>query len=121
MQNLVKCYRKRLSNDQKYLILSEHFEKGISLSELARLHQVHPITLYNWKRQMSQKKNETELNPDEILAENEKLKKENASLKKALGSVSHEKEVLKDINDFLKKKYREQELKKQKNISERKK
>jgi hypothetical protein len=37
------------------------------------------------------------------LAENEKLKKEISSLKKSLGSVSHEKEVFKDINDFLKK------------------
>jgi transposase-like protein len=103
------------------LILSEHFEKGVSLSELARQNQIHPITLYNWKKQMADKKKDNELDINEILAENEKLKKENASLKKTLGSVTHEKEVIKDINDFLKKKYREEQLKKQGNTLKRKK
>jgi transposase-like protein len=119
MTKFQKLGRKRLSIDQKHLILSDHFEKGISLSELARKNQIHPMTIYNWK--MSDKKKEDELDIHEIMAENEKLKKENSSLKKSLGSVSHEKEVLKDINDFLKKKYRDQQLKKQKSTSKKKK
>ncbi len=113
--------RKRATIDQKNLILSDHFENGISLSELARKHQIHPMTIYNWKKQMTDKKKEDELDIHEILAENEKLKKEISSLKKSLGSVSHEKEVFKDINDFLKKKYRDQQLKKQKSTSKKKK
>lgn len=113
--------RKRHSIDQKHLILQDHFENGVSISELARKHQIHPITIYNWKKQMSDKKKEDEIDVHEILAENEKLKKEIASLKKSLGTVSHEKEVVKDINEFLKKRYREQQLKKQKNTSKKKK
>jgi hypothetical protein len=55
------------------------------------------------------------------MAEIQELKKENASLKKSLGTITHEKEVIKDINEFLTKKYREEQLKKQKNTSKRKK
>ena len=73
--------RKRPSIDQKHLILSDHFEKGISLSELARKHQIHPMTIYNWKKKMSDKKKEDELDPEELLVEIQKLKKENQSLK----------------------------------------
>lgn len=121
MTNYQSFGRKRLSIDQKNLILQDHFEKGVSISELARKNQIHPITLYNWKKKMADTKDKDELDIHEILAENEKLKKENSSLKKTLGTVTHEKEVIKDINEFLKKKYREEQLKKQKNISRKKK
>ena len=112
--------RKRATIHQKHLILSDHFEKGISISELARKHQIHPVTIYNWKKQVTNKKNE-ELDPKELLAEIQKLKNENTSLKKTIGTISHENVVIKDINEFLKKKHREGQLKKQKNNSKKKK
>ena len=74
MANYQYFGRKRHTIEQKNLILSEHFEKGVSLSELARQNQIHPITLYNWKKQMADKKKDNELDINEILAENEKLK-----------------------------------------------
>jgi transposase-like protein len=101
--------RKRATIHQKYLILSDHFEKGISISELARKHQIHPVTIYNWKKQVTNKKNEEEVDVNEVLTENEKLRKEIASLKKTIGTISHENVVIKDINEFLKKKYREKQ------------
>jgi len=38
--------RKRISREQKFNILSEHQENGTPISELARLHGIHPITIY---------------------------------------------------------------------------
>ena len=60
----------------------------ISQAELARKHDLHPITIYNWKRTM--KKDEpkkSEANISELLEELEKAKGENENLKKALGEI----------------------------------
>ena len=71
----MKRNRKRVSKEQKFIILKEHFDKGTSISELARINNIHPITLYQWKRQMGEKPEE-KINVQEILGENQKLKKE---------------------------------------------
>ncbi len=42
----MKINRKRVSKDQKFNILKEHFGKGTSILELARINNIHPITLY---------------------------------------------------------------------------
>lgn len=101
--------RKRIPKEQKFTILKEHFDLGTSLSELARRYQVHPVTLYNWKRQMGQ--NEEQINASEILTELEKFKEENRHLKKALAEISLKHEISLEANDFLKKKYQDHLLK----------
>lgn len=93
--------RKRTSKQEKFTILKEHFDQGTSLSELARRYQIHPVTLYNWKRQMGQ--NEDQINASEILSELEKIKNENNHLKKALADISLKHEILQEANEFLKK------------------
>jgi len=106
----VELNRKRISREQKFNILSEHTENGTPVSELARLHGIHPITIYQWKRQMNEKpKNELDL--EKLLQELDDLKKKNKQLTKALGEVTLDNQCLKDINEFLKKKEAEDLLK----------
>lgn len=119
MSNQLVTRGRRVSATQKNLILSDHFEKGISISELARKNQIHPITLYNWKRKMTEKKDSSELDISEMLAENERLRRENKQLQSALGKTTLEKECLTDIVAFLKKKNLEEQLKKRKNLSKK--
>lgn len=114
----VTRYR-RVSPTQKNLILSDHFEKGISISELARKNQMHPITLYNWKRKMSEKKGPPEIDIAEMLAENERLRKEVKQLQSVLGKSTVENQCLTDIVAFLKKKSLEHRLNPQKNLSKK--
>jgi len=98
--------RKRISKEQKFNILTEHIENGTPISELARLHGIHPITIYQWKRQMSEKPKQ-DLNVEKLLQELNDLKKKNKQLTKALGEVTLDNQCLKDINEFLKKKEEE--------------
>jgi len=102
--------RKRISREQKFNILSEHTENGTPVSELARLHGIHPITIYQWKRQMNDKP-KNELDVEKLLQELNDLKKKNKQLTKALGEVTLDNQCLKDINEFLKKKEAEDLLK----------
>ena len=48
----LKETRKRYGYQEKRLILEEHFNSGLSLSAISRKYQVHPVTLYNWKRSL---------------------------------------------------------------------
>lgn len=102
--------RKRISKEQKFNILSDHIENGTPVSELARLHGIHPITIYQWKRQMNEKP-KNELDVEKLLQELNDLKKKNKQLTKALGEVTLDNQCLKDINEFLKKKEVEDLLK----------
>lgn len=111
--------RKRLTKSQKFNILSEHFDKGTPISELARINKINPVTIYNWKRAMGEKPKET-LDVHEILLELEKLKKENNILKKVIGNKEVDLEICKDIIEFLKKKEREALLMPPKNTSKKK-
>lgn len=111
--------KKRITKEQKYFILQEHFEKGISISELARIYKIHPVTIYQWKRKMAERPKE-EQDLDTILKENEQLKKDKERLTKALGEATLDVQTLKEINEFLKKKYQNHLLKQQKSSSKKK-
>jgi transposase-like protein len=117
----MQIYRKRITKEQKFNILSDHYEKGIPISELARLHGITPVTLYQWKRLMGdEKENTSEINLDELKAELEKLRSENKKLTKALGELTLDNQCLKDVTAFLKKKYHNHLLEQQKNSSKKK-
>ena len=48
----LKAVKKRFGYHEKRAILEEHFNSGLSLSALSRKHQIHPVTLYSWKRSL---------------------------------------------------------------------
>ena len=104
MPNGTRKKRKYFTKEQKKKILME-LDLGVTCqAELARKHDLHPITICNWKRTM--KKDEpkkSEANISELLEELEKAKAENENLKKALGEIVVEKQILKSTIEVLKK------------------
>lgn len=108
--------RRIFTYEEKISILSRHSKEGVSISELARVNSINPVTLYSWKYQMKSKPKKDEA-PDfkELIAEVDELKKQNKSLKKIVGEQVLDIDCLKDLNEFLKKKDLERQLKKQEN------
>ena len=104
MPNDTRKKKKYFTKEQKKKILME-LDLGVTRqAELARKHDLHPITIAGWKRTM--KKDEprkSEANISELLEELEKAKSENENLKKALGEIVVENQILKTANKVLKK------------------
>lgn len=110
---------KRASLSLKTSIISDHLEKGVSISELARLHNVTPATIYAWRRNM-EKKPEEIYDVDQLLAEIAELKKKNKIITEALGEAKIDQHILKVANEHLKKKWMEQQLALSKKSSKKK-
>ena len=107
--------RRYFTKEQKRIILDGLDSKGMTLSLLARKYDLHPVTLYQWRRQMnSEKKDLLEESREELLKENQELKKKVENLTKALGESAEEKHILKTAVNILKKKHRFQQLQSQK-------
>ena len=85
--------RRKLTDQEKNSILEDHFDKGVPVPVLARKHGVHPITLYNWKRKMSEQGNAIKIDTQALLKEIERLNKENKNLKAALGEGALDKKA----------------------------
>ena|SRR5438552_7347885 len=102
--------KKHFSYHQKMAIIQEHLDKGLSLSFLARKYRLSAGSLYHWKRHYVMGEPEKPLaglTIDDVMDEKKKLEKENEYLKKAIGQLTLEKEILHDANKILKKKYEE--------------
>lgn len=90
-------------------ILREISSGSASLSDLARKHDIHPVTIYSWKRTLRETmKKPEEPNLDEILKENERLKLEVLALKETVSDLAVGKRILECSNDI----YRRDQLKK---------
>jgi transposase-like protein len=113
MQAIEKTTRKHFTKDQKVRILNELNSGGMTIAGLARKHSIHPVTIHQWKRSMPTKPKTSE-DYQEVLSENEALKKENDNLKKALAEVAVDNQIIKAHNDVLKKRQRETKSKRQK-------
>ena len=103
MEKSAKVKRRCWTKAQKISILNELDISGVSLSELARKYQISSVALYRWRRRMG-----TEIRggfPDysHVVSELEKTKQENEHLKKALGELTVEKQILQAANEVLKK------------------
>ena len=44
--------KKNYTSEEKTIILREHLEKNVPVSELAEKYGLHPNALYNWKKQL---------------------------------------------------------------------
>ena len=99
--------RKHFTQEKKKLIIKEHYSQGISIPVLARKYGVHAITLYNWKRLMNHKKDESPINPEyiqKLIEENDKLKSEVQTLKAKVGDLTIKNDILKDGLEIVQKK-----------------
>jgi transposase-like protein len=101
-------YRNRnyFSRDKKQEILKQHTDQGIPISQLARENGIHAVTIYQWKRLMSDEKKESDLTPAmlrELIAENSKLKKEIKQLKYKVADLSVSNDILNDALEIAKK------------------
>ena len=111
-------FSKRVLKDQRFLILSEHFKGGLSISELSRKYQVHATTIYQWRReQMRREEKSAGWDLEELLSEIKRLKVENSRLKHTVADQALDITTLKQWNEFVKKKLREERLSLQRNIS----
>lgn len=113
-----KRRRKSFTKDKKMEILREISKGATTLSDLARKHDIHPVTIYSWKRTLreSMKKPE-EANIDEILKENERLKLEVSALKETVSDLAVRKRIVECANDILKRAQFKKKLSSQKKSS----
>lgn len=44
--------RKHFSAEQKVIILREHLENNVPVSQLAEKYNIHPNDIYNWKKKL---------------------------------------------------------------------
>ena len=108
-------YPKRFTKEERSSILSEHLKEGVSISELSRKYQVSAHSIYNWRNAMKkEEEKEISLDVEELLKEIEQLKRENSRLKHTVAEQALDLSTLKQWNDFIKKKLREEKLSSQK-------
>ena len=114
--------RKSFTMKQRSDILNELYSSGMTVTALARKHEIHPVTIHNWKQIMLKKttkkrsKKPTSHDNDltEVMSENQSLKEQLDNLKKAFADISIDNQILKTYNNELKKSYLEAKLKKRK-------
>jgi transposase-like protein len=104
-----KTKRKYFNKSRKLEILRELQESEITLSDLARKHDIHPVTIYSWKRTLRETmKKPEEIDVAELLKEVDRLKEENLALKETVSDLAVRKRILEVSNDV----YKRDQLKK---------
>lgn len=96
--------RRYFSQAQKELILRENIEDGVPISQLARKNGIHAITVYQWKRHMSQQ--DDSITPEkirELLSEITVLKSENKQLKFKVADLAVTNDILTEAIEISKK------------------
>ena len=102
MNFIGKPTRNYFTKNQKLQILQELDAGGITHSDLARKHGIHPVTIHKWKRTMKSEKHD-EVDIQAIRQEYLETLEENKMLKKALANMALKNEILQTANDVLKK------------------
>lgn len=103
MATTLKTRRKYFSRARKMEILRELEGSELSLSALARKHDIHPVTVYSWKRTLRENmKKPEEVDITELLKENERLKLEVSALKETVSDLAVGKRILECSNEILK-------------------
>ena len=71
--------------------------------EISKKHGIHPVTLAQWKRQMSDKDPKMNHSQADLIAQVEKQKSEIKRLKKIVGDLSLDKDILEEAIELFKK------------------
>jgi transposase-like protein len=101
-------------------ILRELESSGLSLSDLARKHDIHPVTVHLWKRTLRENMKKPEgIDIAELLKENERLKLENSALKETVSDLAVGKRILECSNELLKRDQLKKKLLMQKKSSKK--
>jgi len=89
-------YRRRLTAEQKRVMVEEAGQPGMSVSAVARKHKVHPNQLFKWKRLLRQGTLCSQRPGQEVvpLSEVKELKARITDLERALGRKTLEVETL---------------------------
>ncbi len=97
--------RQQFTKQERVSLLDELSMSNMTISRFAELKGIHPVTIHQWKRNMSSSQNRTQPTEDiqEIQAEVKELKSENENLKKALADMAIENQISKAHNTVLKK------------------
>ena len=74
----------------------------MTINQITRMHNIHPMTIYKWRRKMHIIEDSLE-NLSAVLLENRTLKEENENLKKILGEMTMKKEIFETENKIIKK------------------
>ncbi|NBU20274.1 transposase [bacterium] len=104
IQSSYSGIRRRFSKAQKEQILQEHREQGVPISQLARKNGIHAVTVYQWKRNMTQ--DDESITPEkirELLSEISKLKLENKQLKFKVADLSVTNDIMAEAIEISKK------------------
>ena len=101
-------FYKKVPKKQRFLILSEHFNDGLSVSELSRKYQIQPATIYKWREKMKKEEEPSSFDSKELLEELKRLKQENGLLKETVAQQALDITTLKQFNEFVKKKRKEE-------------
>lgn len=102
---------RRYTKAEKLAMLKEVNSGDLNFTELSRKYGINPATIYRWRQNMSTKQLEEQVNYSKLMKELETLKSENSHLKKAIGELTLDKQILQTANEVLKKAQRNQKLK----------
>ena len=83
MQITESTKRKYFSKSEKISILNQIESSEMTINQIARMYNIHPMTIYKWKRKMHIIEDSLE-NLSAVLLENRTLKEENKIIKKNL-------------------------------------
>ena len=119
MEEAPKRRRRSFTKAKKMEILREISSGSSTLSDLARIHDIHPVTIYSWKRNLREQIMKKPEEPDiaAILKENEKLKLKVSALEETVSDLAVRKRILECSNDIYKRDALKKKLSMQKTSS----
>ena len=108
--------RPNFTQQQRINILEELSMSNLSIIQFAESKGIHPVTIHQWKRKMSSTNKNSQPSEDlkDAQLEVQELNSQVENLKKALADMAIENQIHKAHNQVLKKKYKDQQSKKQK-------
>jgi len=103
-ESIYRSTRRHFSRLQKEQILQEHRDLGVPIAELARKNGLNAVTIYQWKRKMTE--DDESITPEkirELVGENKTLKQQINYLKIKVADLSVTNDILADAIEIAKK------------------